>query len=288
LNEGARAVNVASQGENRVASAAAIAKPLLPRSDIPAPELAATAYLLRVTGDKDPLLARLAEEPFPPASLTKLMTALVAKEELMAGDRVAFSETAKTVEPIVSDARIDETFTRDDAIKLALIASANDAALSLAEAVGRKRGARDAKEAQRIFIAFMQKKASSLGLAHTLFRNPTGLDEENHVMSAGDVARLFEDFREHHHDLLEMSRTAEVTIHSLAGRAHRLVHTNELLKKFPAIVGSKTGFTDNAKGTLAFLYPVKPGRIAIAVLLGSPDRFGDARKIIRWLEQAFP
>lgn len=237
------------------------------------PALDAHAYSIKIIGEKKPLAKRREWKRLAPASLTKLMTAVIASEIIRADSPIVFSEEVKKAEPKSSDAGVGEKFWRDDAIRFALIESANDAALALAETVG-----------QDIFIAKMNEKARALGLQNSNFENPTGLDEAQHLSTAEDLALLAEYITDTHQELWEITRIIETEIFSADGRAHKAKNTNELLQEFPAITGGKTGFTDNAKGALIFLYPVRPGKTAVIVLLGSSDRFGDGRKIIKWLE----
>lgn len=237
------------------------------------PVLNAHAYFVKVIGEEKPLAKRREWKKLAPASLTKLLTAVVALKLIPAANSIYFSEEAKKAEPKSSTASVGESFFRDDLIRLALIESANDAALALAETTGRDS-----------FVAALNKEAKAIGLFDSFFQNPTGLDQENHLSTAEDMARLAEYIVDNHPELWEITRTMEETIYSIDGKEHKIINTNELLKEFPAILGGKTGFTDNAKGALLFLYPVRPDKTAMIVLLGSDDRFGDGRKIISWLE----
>jgi len=180
-----------------------------------------------------------------------------------------------------------ESLRRDDMIRLALVISANDAALALAEAVGKKEGAPTFSNALAHFVKLMNQKAWQIGLRYSQFQNPTGLDEELHRMNAHDVARLIEYAWYTHPRLFEISREHLVTITSPSGTAYSLSNTNELLGEFPAILGSKTGYLEAGNETLAMVYPIRPDRAAVIVLLGSKDRFADGRKLIRWLEESF-
>ena len=253
---------------------------------IPAePLLSAEAYTVRLVGAGETLLSRRGGKRVAPASLTKLMTAIVAAEKLAAADTPVFSENAKTVEERRSPAKAGDAFGRDDLIRMALVASVNDAALALAEATGAKVGRLKYQDRMQAFVRLMNGKARILGLDDTHFENPTGLDAPGHYMSAADLARLAEYALSRHPLFWEMTRQSEAAVVSLGGSRYALSNTNELLKEFPALRGGKTGFTDNAKGALLLLYPVRPDRTAIIVILKSDDRFGDGRKIIEWLEK---
>ncbi len=254
-------------------------------SEVPAePEIGAHAFLVKVMGREPALLKRRDWKPLPPASLTKLLTAVVVKEYLSDDQVVTISKTAKTVGEKVSRAKDGERFRLEATLTLALSSSANDATMALAEEVGKRLGGITPAEQLELFLQTMNIKTKALGMDDSRFANPTGLDTEDHRSSARDLARLAEYIWRAHRDLWELTRQTELEVISLAGVAHTAVNTNDLLKEFPAILGGKTGFTDEAKGTLILLYPLKTGEIAVIVVLGSEDRFGDGRKIIQWLE----
>jgi len=248
------------------------------------PELNAHAYLVKIIGEKYPLAKRREWKMVPPASLTKLLTAVMAKEKLAEDEFIILSPKAKAVEEKRSRVPQEEKMLRDDWIKAAIIESANDAALALAEALGKKQGARSYEENMEIFKRLAAEKALEIGMQSFQIANPTGLDETRHLISAADLALLAEYIWYNHPDIWEMSRAVEATVRSITQQEYVFKNTNDLLKEFPAILGGKTGFTDNAKGTLLFLYPLKSGKIASVIILGSEDRFGDGRKIIQWLE----
>lgn len=255
------------------------------------PTLTAYAYLVRFLGGGRVILKQREWEPLPPASLTKILTALIAEERLAPDDTIPLSQEAKQrggrEGGKISDVPAGESLKRDDMLRLAMVASANDAALALAETVGRKEGAYMFSDAVARFVERMNKKAHEIGLRHSFFQNPTGLNEPLHRMNAYDLADLVAYSWYTHPHLFEISRTTEATVTTTSGAEYVLSNTNELLGEFPAILGSKTGYLNAENETLAMVYPVLPDRAAIIVLLGSKDRFGDGRKIIQWLEEAF-
>ncbi|MBI4225097.1 MAG: D-alanyl-D-alanine carboxypeptidase [Candidatus Sungbacteria bacterium] len=275
----------------QTASEIAALKRIRPTAVIPEPEgIDAESYVVRLVGEKTPLLSRRELKRMPPASLTKLMTATIAAEELASSDLVTFSAIAKKVDPTQSSAAAGESFLRDDMLKFAVIASANDAAYAIAETIQKKHRSRSAAMAAATTTSFtdlMNQKAARIGMTDSHFQNPIGLDDPDHFMSAADVARLLDHIFYTHQNIFEISRTVETTVYSVNRKSHTIENTNDLLKEFPAILGSKTGFTNAAQGTLAMLYPVKPNHVALIVLMGSHDRFGDGRKLITWLENSF-
>lgn len=294
----------------QIAALASLAVPPA-RPRVPEPVLNAEAYFVRFADDPAPLLTRRAEKSLPPASLTKIMTVFAARQILAPDDVVLFSEEAKAVEEAKSDVSSGETFMRDDAVRLAMIPSVNDAALALAGAAGREAGEGDFANRIAFFVRFMNEQARVMGMRDTHFENPTGLDAPDHAASARDLAELAASVLARDPEIFTMSRDLKADIFSTDGKRHTIENTNDLLKEFPALVGGKTGMTDNAKGALILLYPVgikspeaaadapvahrasrgaypaPPQRTIIIVLMKSDDRFGDGRKTIRWLEESF-
>lgn len=265
--------------EEPVVQFASLVPPIIEETDVKA-----HSYFVHIIGEKQPFAKRREWKAYAPASLTKLVTAVLAREELSENEWITFSKDAKKVEEKRSQAGEGEKFKRDDAIRFALLESANDAAYALAESIGKKYGGGSPEENLRIFRKIADEKILEIGMKNSKILNPIGLDEEGHLMSAQDLAMLTEYIWYNHPKLWEISRIIETTVTSDIMKEYIIKNTNDLLKEFPAILGGKTGFTDNAKGALMFLYPTKAGKIAIIVLMGSENRFGDGRKIIQWIE----
>ncbi len=273
-----------------------VASAIVPLS--PAPALSSEAYLVRLSGEGAPLMAQRSGKRMAPASLTKIMTVFIARQVLAPDEKIVFSSEAKAVEEHRSDALAGEIFSRDDVVRMALMESANDAALALAEAVGAKAGKTGFGERIAFFVGLMNERAAGLAMADTHFENPVGLDAPGHTMSAEDLDRLAEYMLSRDPGLFAITADREAVVFSQEGKKHTIENTDDLLKEFPALAGGKTGFTDHAKGALLLLYPVRAAasrlvgtpqkKTAIIVILKSEDRFGDGRKIIQFLEQNFP
>lgn len=248
-------------------------------ADFPEPELSARAYYVKVIGEKRILLRREEKKPLAPASLSKLLTAVLVEEILSPNAMIVLSHTAKSTGEKMSMAQAGESFTKERMLQLLLISSANDAAAALAEELG----------GQEAFRRLAGKKIRALGLENTSFLNPAGLDEEGHYTSAEDLARMAEYIWHAHPGIWETTRISETVVRSNQGKDYLVENTNLLLKEFPAIRGGKTGFTENAKGSMVLIYPFRTPsnemKNAAAVILGSDNRFEDGRKIIEWLEK---
>ncbi len=258
-----------------------------PRPLPPTPSLRAQSYLVQMIGDLTPLAEHKTSQQMRPASLTKILTSLLAMEELDPNAPVVFSAFAKTAGEKESQVKAGEAFIRNDAIRFAVVESANDAAVALAEAIGRKRGAFSFDDAILLFKQAANQKARELGMANSQFENPTGLDDIGHYTTAQDLFRLVSHIWRSYREIWDFSRASEANIRSLGGTTYHIAATNQLLSEFPALMGGKTGLTDAAKGTLILLYPLTFNRTAVIIILGSDDRFEDGRTLIRWLEDGF-
>jgi len=273
--------------ENSAESAKAIA-PLKVKEGIENPDISSFAFEVRRLKNGEILLAKNTGEKRPIASLTKLVSASVFMDSGGEEAEISISENAKKTEEKISKVLIGEKLFGKDLLTLLLLESANDAALAIAEFTGKNSGAIDFNQSLEFFVALMNKKTEEIGIASTThFANPSGLDEENNFSTAHDISLIVGYLNKIYASLLDITRIYETSIFSESGRKYELTNTNILLKEFPAILGGKTGFTDEAGGALLVLYALKPDELVSVVILGSVDRFGDARKIINWLENKY-
>jgi D-alanyl-D-alanine carboxypeptidase (penicillin-binding protein 5/6) len=209
---------------------AAFAAPVQASSEPPL--LEASAWYL--VGEDDAVLAqRSSRRPRAIASITKLMTALVALEEARPSDVVRVSVEAASIGGSTIFLRGGEELTVAELVRATLVASANDAATALALHVGDGSTAR--------FVALMNAKASELELRDTTFANPHGLDEAGHLSSARDATALVR------HALgVPLIRDALARSSFLHGNGREFPTTDDLLVSWPPLVGGKTGHTQDA------------------------------------------
>ena len=208
------------------------------------------------------------------ASITKVMTLTLVMEAIDSGkilwsDKVTASAHAASMGG--SDIWLEqgETMTVDEMVKATIVASANDAAVALAEHIC---GTEDE------FVTQMNLKAKQLGMKETVFKNCNGLDEDGHVTSAYDVALMSKELIKHK-KILEYSC---IWMDHLRGGKTQLVNTNKLLKTYQGITGLKTGTTSQA-GSCISATAERNGMGLIAVVLGSKtgkERFSDASKLL--------
>ncbi len=226
------------------------------------------------------LFEQNADEAFPPASVTKIMTLLLVMEALDAGrftlsDRVPVSEHAASMGGSQVFLSPGETLSVEDMIKCTVISSANDAAVALAEFVS---GSEDA------FVSEMNRRAGELGMQNAHFENVTGLDDTttDHRCSARDIALMSRALISHK-DILKYSST---WMDSIRDGGFTLSNTNRLIRFYPGATGLKTGSTAKAKFCLSATAE-RNGMTLIAVVMGSPSRDIRNEETKRMLDYGF-
>lgn len=224
----------------------------------------AAAYLVQVDGRT--LWSRDADRALPPASLTKIMTALVFIESGKPLDGVVtVSARAQRAGGSRLGLKAGERMRAGDALAATLLRSANDACLALAEHVaGDKAG----------FVALMNRRARDLGLARTHFTNPCGHDEAWHRSSARDLMVLAEAAMALPL-FAELVKTVDLRIATLDGRRFEVENKNELVGRYPGAIGIKSGFTPRAGKCLVALAR-RDGVTVLLVVLNGPNRWWES------------
>lgn len=217
-----------------------------------------------------------AYEHLSPASVTKIMSMLLFFEALDSGkikleDKVVTSETAEKMGGSQIWLEVGEEMTVDELLKAIVIASANDACVSLSEYIaGSDVG----------FVKMMNDKAKELGLENSNFENCTGLDDtvKNHYSCAYDLAVIAREVMKHE----KVKEYTSVWLDYLRDGETELNNTNKLINKYNGITGLKTGTTSNA-GFCLCATAERDGMNLVAVVLGcetSDDRFSSARNLL--------
>ncbi len=262
--------------------------------DKPPPDLSAEGILARRLRTGEIILAKNESKIFAIASLAKLMTAMLFIEKVGSMEFVPLSLEAKNVlEPDEKKSKVKagEAVKAEDLLMLTIAESDNDASYAAAdETVLRENPALSALSfPERIaeFVFLMNNRREALGLRNTHFMNPGGRDNLLNYSTAEDLFLLSREIYYSFPAIWNVSRIIEGEIFSKEGTAYSFQNTNELLKEFPALSGSKTGFTDQAGEALLMLYNLAPRDPIVVVILKSQDRFGDGRAILRWLEESF-
>lgn len=240
------------------------------------PDVSAPSAIVVEAGTGDVAYARAPDRRRPIASTTKLMTALLVLERGELGRRLTAADYRPA--PVESKLGLDpgERMRVSDLLRALLLASANDAAVTLAEGMSGSRGA---------FVAAMNRRARALGLRNTAFANPIGLDDPGNYSSARDLSTLarrlqrFAFFR-------AVVDSPGATLRSGA-RRRTIVNRNRLVRVDPAMTGIKTGHTQGAGYVLVAsrTHPTA-GRVRlVSAVLGTASegaRDEDTRRLLAW------
>jgi len=226
-------------------------------ADTPPPSVDASAALLVDGNTGETLYALNPDKRVPMASLTKLMTALLTIENTKKNDVVRVQGPAPSVGESTINLQAGERLKVSDLLAAALIQSANDAAYALATDVGGT---------VKTFVRMMNERAAELGLDHTHYAVPDGLDTPRHYSSARDTYTLAREDMKHALFRHIVARTGG----EIAG-GRTLFTWNDLLKTYPGAIGIKTGHTDLA-GWSEIAAAERDGVTMYSVILGGPSR----------------
>lgn len=237
----------------------------------------APSYILMEASTGMVLLEENADEALPPASVTKIMTILlvmdaVADGRLSLDDMVQTSEYAASMGGSQVYLEPGEEMTVAEMLKCVVVASANDAAVALAEKVAGN---------EETFVAMMNERAAGLGMVNTVFKNTNGLDDgvEGHLTSARDIALMSRELITKHPQILEYS---SIWMDTIRDGAFGLTNTNRLIRFYRGANGLKTGSTSKAKFCISAT-ALRDGMQLIAVVMASPtrdDRNETAKKLL--------
>ena len=236
--------------------------------------ITAPSAVLMETSSGKILFEKNPHEQRPCASITKVMTMLLVCEAIDNG-KLSLDDTITASAHAASMGGSDiwleegETMSADDMIKATVVASANDAAVALAEHLCGS---------EEVFVEKMNEKASQLGMKDTVFKNCNGLDEDGHITSAYDVAVMSRELMKHE----MIFEYTSIWLDNLRDGKTQIVNTNKLLKTYNGITGLKTGTTNDAGCCMAA--SAKRGDMSlVAVVLGcnsGKERFSDAAALL--------
>ena len=219
------------------------------------------------------LAGKVTDERRAIASTQKLLTALLVIEDGSLDQKVTVQRSDTLVEPTKLYFKPGEVYTRRELLRVIMVRSANDAAVALA---------RDVAGSVEAFAERMTRRARSLGMRNSAFKNPHGLTEPGQYSTARDLAILARAaYRQPF--IRQCMRTKKFTFIFNDGRTRVLTNTNKLLKRYSYITGMKTG-TTNASGKCLVSAAEYNGRVAISVILKSTNAviWDDSNKLLRW------
>lgn len=236
-------------------------------TQLPAPS--ASHYILYDELTNRVLLEENADDQVSVASITKLMTAVVALEYGDLSDRVKVSKEAVETNGSSIYLEAGEEITLEDLLYGLMLRSGNDAAKAIAEHIG---------ESEEGFVYLMNETALYLGMTNSHFMNPHGLDEDDHYSSAYDIAILMQ-YAMQNDTFQEISKTKS---YQSEQRTYPWRNKNKLLtEKFEYTTGGKTGFTNKAGRTLVTTAE-KDAEKLIVVTLNASDDWNDHMALYDW------
>lgn len=238
----------------------------LAQSD-PFPKVA-SSYLVEINGA--PVWAKQSERRLPPASLTKLMTALLVVEHGQPQTVATVSRAAARESGSRLGLQAGQKFKVADLLAATLIASANDACHALADHI---------EGSQLRFAQRMNRRAAELGMHNTHFINACGHDAAGHYSSAHDLILLAHELLKHPL-VIEMAAKTGAHISTLDGmRSYRFKSKNALVGRYAGALGLKTGYTSKA-GKCLVAYAQRGKTQVLLVMLHGSDRWWDAVDIL--------
>ena len=248
--------------------------------DLKLAEKAKSAILIEASTGKI-LFEKNADEKLHPASMTKMMSMLLITEAIEDGviswdQIVTVSENASSMGGSQILLETGEKMSVQDLFKGVAIASGNDAVVALAETVAGN---------VSNFVSMMNKRASQLGLTHTHFKNPHGLDDADHYSSSRDMSLIARELVKHE-KVLEYTKVYEDYLREDTDRKIWLVNTNRLVRFYDGVDGLKTGFTDDA-GYCMTATAKKDGMRIIAVVMGEETSKIRNQEVSEMLDYAF-
>ena len=249
-------------------------------NDLKLAEKAKSAILIEAsTGEI--LFEKNADEKLHPASMTKMMSMLLIIEAIEDGvlkwDQVIqVSENASSMGGSQILLETGEKMSVLDLFKGVAIASGNDAVVALAEAVAGS---------ESNFVSMMNKRAKELGLTNTNFKNPHGLDDDNHYSTSRDMSIIAKELVKHN-EVLKYTKVYEDYLRENTDRKIWLVNTNRLVRFYDGVDGLKTGYTEDA-GYCMTATAQKDGMRVIAVIMGEETSKIRNQEVSEMLDYAF-
>lgn len=222
------------------------------------------------------LLQRNEDKKLPIASLTKLMTALVAQQQPdFSKPIVITSDDRLQVAPILG-VRNGDSIMPADLVKAMLVGSANDAAWTLANHFGGREA----------FVNQMNAMAEQLGLKNTHYSNPVGFDSDENYSTAADL-KVLAQYALDHLPYSEIWQQSNYSFSSAAGNKYFIKNSNRLIFGHNNIKSIKTGLTPMALGNMIVQAENDQGDKIVAIVLGTADRDSNTLEVINYIYRAF-
>jgi len=261
-----------TQPENKNTDKATETKTNYPVADI---KTNASAYLVSDLESGQILAAKNPNQKQPIASLTKLMTAVVAHEAIGNNTSITISDSAVATYGGSGGLAAGTTLSLRTLYRPLLLSSSNDAATAIAEKRGVER-----------FRNLMNRKALAIGMNNTRFADASGLSDHN-ISTVTDLGRLARYIHNHNQFIFDITADAQQTVAARQSGPRQYVNNNPIHTE-PGFVGGKNGYTDFAQHTALSVFKItKDGRSrsVVIVTLGSDQAAEDTRKLVSWTKR---
>jgi len=233
----------------------------------------ANGYIITDIKSGHVLAAKNANKVYPIASLTKLMTAVVARETIADDTKISITDNAAASYGNAGGLSVGQNISLSTLYYPLLLSSSNDAAAAIADHIGRTK-----------FRNLMNRKALAVGMSKTQFGDATGLSASN-TASAADLSRLAQYIHTYHDVIFDITTRAQQTTSASKLDSNQYINTHPLHTK-PGFSGGKNGYTDKAQQTLLSLFAIEKNdktRPVSIVVLGSSQASEDTEKLLDWV-----
>lgn len=229
--------------------------------------LSANIAFVRFLSDNSKIYELNTVNHWPIASITKLITAIIAKENIGAMNLITITDQMLLAEGEAGNLKAGEIYKADDLVKTMLLLSSNDAAEALAQSILKNN-----------FVELMNQKAKELNLNETVFFDPTGLSSKNQS-TTGDIFKIISYIYQKYPDILKITTQKSQTITEINSKSKKIIKNINEFAGQNDFIGGKTGFIDESQGNLVSMFMIKKDPVAI-IVFGSQDRFGDTKKLL--------
>ncbi|MBV5302612.1 MAG: D-alanyl-D-alanine carboxypeptidase [Chlorobium sp.] len=232
----------------------------------PSSQTPVDSYIVKETGTQTTLMAKDVDHPVSPASLTKILTCIMAIESGRLEQDVLITKESTMVEPSKAGFMEGDRIKLIDLVRAAMVSSSNDAAFAIAIYLSGN---------VESFVASMNYKAKMIGMKNSFFTNPAGYDKGTYagnISTAGDLMRLTE-YSVRNPLFNQVARLEKVTVAEQTSKKVYWLRThNKLLDRYPYAVGIKTGYTCKAGGCL-IARAIKGNKDLLLVMLNARNRW---------------
>ncbi len=246
-------------------------------------DVKASSILIMDSSTKQIIYSKETDRVMPLASLVKIMTAIVAMENIGESETITIPKEALS---LTGDNGLlaDEKWGRDELLRFMLITSSNDATRALSAHIGQKSGLAG-EDSVNNFVTLMNTKAKEFGLSQTTFSNESGLDmpdgRNGGYSTSREIVTLFDYAINTYPDIFSSTSFGSKVFISASNAEHNALNTNPNVGLVAGISASKTGFTNISGGNLIVSFKTPEGKVIIANVLGSTfsERFTDIEKL---------